>query len=128
MTSAPPGTRILIVDDEPQIRSFMADALGLFGYDVGAAADSDEAFALMSRTRFDLVVSDLRLPGLRGCDFAERVRRIDPTLPVIMLTGSSPDDAELRRVREAGIAVLLKPIQLPQLQTAVGQALAGRTA
>ena len=128
MTSPQPGSRILIVDDEPEIRSFMRDALGAFGYQVGAAGDADEAFALVARTRFDLVMSDLRLPGLRGWDFAARLRSIDPVLPLIMLTGSAPDDDDLRRIREAGIAVLYKPVQLPQLQTALTDALAGRCA
>jgi len=119
MTSKQP--RILIVDDEPEIRSFMSDALDVFGYQVGAASNADEAFALIARTRFDLVMSDLRLPGLRGWDFAAR-------LPLIVLTGSAPDDEDLCRVREAGIAVLHKPIPLPQLETAVTAALGGRAA
>ncbi len=120
--------RILIVDDEPEIRSFMSDALDVFGYQVGAASNADEAFALIARTRFDLVMSDLRLPGLRGWDFAARLRSIDPVLPLIMLTGSAPDDDDLNRVREAGIAVLHKPVPLPQLETALTEALGGRAA
>lgn len=128
MTSQQAEPRILVVDDEPEVRSFMSDALGTFGYQVGAARDADEAFALVARSRFDLVVSDLRLPGLGGWDFAARLRSIDPVLPLIMLTGSAPGDDDLRRVREAGITVLHKPVQLPQLQTALTEALGGRCA
>jgi len=128
MTSRQPGPFILIVDDEPEIRSFMSDALDVFGYQVGAARDADEAFALIARTRFDLVMSDLRLPGLRGWDFAAKLRSIDPVLPLIMLTGSAPDDDDLCRVREAGIAVLHKPVPLPQLETALAEALSRRAA
>src|SRR5947208_7566606 len=123
MTSKQP--RILIVDDQPEIRSFLSDALDVFGYQVGAAGNADEAFALIARTRFDLVMSDLRLPGLRGLDFAAKLRSIDPVLPLIMLTGSAPDDDDLCRVREAGIAVLHKPVPLPQLETALAEALSG---
>jgi CheY-like chemotaxis protein len=126
MASQQPGPRILVVDDEPEIRSFMSDALSAFGYEVGAAGDADEAFALVARMRFDLVMSDLRLPGLRGCDFVARLREVAPLLPLIMLTGSAPEDDELRRVREAGIAVLHKPVQLPQLQTALTEVLGRR--
>jgi CheY-like chemotaxis protein len=118
--------RILIVDDEPEIRAFMSDALGVFGYDVGAAADADEAFKLVARTRFDLVLSDLRLPGLRGWDFVTRLRSVEPVPAVIMMTGSAPDDDDLRQVRDAGITVLHKPVQLPQLQTAVSDTLGRR--
>jgi CheY-like chemotaxis protein len=112
-------SRILIVDDEPEIRAFMSDALGVFGYEVDAAADADEAFTLAARTPFDLILSDLRLPGLRGWDFVSRLRSVEPAPAIIMMTGSAPDNDDLRRVRDAGITVLHKPVQLPQLQTAV---------
>jgi CheY-like chemotaxis protein len=128
MTSQQPGRRILVVDDEPEVRSFMSDALDVFGYEVGAAGDVDEAFSLFARTRFDLVMSDLCLPGLTGWELVTRLRGIDPVLPLIMLTGSAPEDDALRRVRDAGIAVLHKPVHLPQLQTAVAEALGGRSA
>ena len=128
MMSQASATRILVVDDEPEIRAFMSDALGMFGYQVIAAADADEAFASMAQTRFDLVISDLRLPGLRGYDLVVGLRHVDPALRVIMLTGSVPEDDDLRGVREAGIAVLHKPVQLPQLQRAVAEALRERAA
>jgi CheY-like chemotaxis protein len=123
-----PASRILIVDDEPEIRSFMSDALVAFGYEVGSAGNADEALDLVARSRFDLVVSDLRLPGSTGSTFAARLRRLAPALPLIMLTGSAPDDHDLREVREAGIAVLHKPVQLPQLHSALSEALATRCA
>jgi CheY-like chemotaxis protein len=116
-------SRILIVDDEPEIRAFMSDALGVFGHDVGAAADADEAFKLVRHIPFDLVLSDLRLPGLRGWDFVSRLRSVEPAPAIIMMTGSAPDDDDLRQVRDAGITVLYKPVQLPQLQTAVSATL-----
>ena len=119
-------SRILIVDDEPEIRAFMSDALGVFGYEVDAAADADEAFTLAARTPFDLVLSDLRLPGLRGWDFVSRLRSVEPAPAIIMMTGSAPDNDDLRRVRDAGITVLHKPVPLPQLQTAVSTTLARR--
>jgi CheY-like chemotaxis protein len=123
MTTSAASRRILVVDDEPEIRSFMGDALAVFGYDVAAAGDAEEAFKLVAHTRFDLVMSDLRLPGLRGWDFVAKLRSIDRAVPLVMLTGSAPDDEDLRRVREAGIAVLHKPVQLPQLQTALTKAM-----
>jgi len=128
MTSRQSAPRVLIVDDEPEIRAFMSDALDIFGYQVGAAGDADEALALVSRDRFDLVMSDLRLPGLTGWDFVTRLRSLDPVMRLIMLTGSAPEDDDLKRVRAAGIPVLHKPVQLPQLQTALSAALAERGA
>ena len=128
MTLQEVGPHVLIVDDQPEIRSFMSDALGAFGYQVGAAGGADEAFDLVARTRFDLVISDLRLPGVAGLEFVIRLRDINAAVPLIMLTGSAPQDDDLRQVRDAGIAVLHKPIQLPQLRIALNQALGGRGA
>jgi two-component system, NtrC family, response regulator PilR len=124
MTSRQSAPRVLIVDDEPEVRAFMSDALDIFGYQVGAAGNADEAFALVSRNRFDLVMSDLRLPGLTGWDFVTRLRSLDSAMRLIMLTGSAPEDDDLKRVQAAGIPVLHKPVQLPQLQTALSEALA----
>ena|SRR5689334_6063196 len=120
--------RILVVDDEPEVRAFVTDALAVFGYETIGAGNAEEAFAAAAGTSFDLVLSDLRLPGLRGCDFVAKLHQLAPSVPVIMLTGSSPDDADLRRVSEAGILVLHKPVRLVQLQTALGHALRGRAA
>lgn len=127
MTSQGSGHRILVVDDEPEIRSLMSEALYAFGYQVGAVGGTEEALALFAQTQYDLVMSDLRLPGLTGADFAHKLRSIDPTLPVIMLTGSAPDDDDVRRVRDAGIAILHKPIGLPQLQITLTEALGNRS-
>jgi CheY-like chemotaxis protein len=128
MMARPAAPRVLIVDDEPEIRALMTDALDLFGYQVGAAGDADEAFTLVARNRFDVVMSDLRLPGLTGWDLVTKLRSLDPVMRLIMLTGSAPDDDDLQRVRAAGIRVLHKPVQLPQLQLALTEALAGRSA
>jgi CheY-like chemotaxis protein len=128
MMARPAAPRVLIVDDEPEIRALMTDALDLFGYQVGAAGDADEAFMLVARNRFDVVMSDLRLPGLTGWDLVTKLRSLDPVMRLIMLTGSAPDDDDLQRVRAAGIRVLHKPVQLPQLQLALTEALAGRSA
>src|SRR5437667_396458 len=108
MTSRQSAPRVLIVDDEPEIRAFMSDALDIFGYQVGAAGNADEAFALVARNRFDLVMSDLRLPGLTGWDFVTRLRTLDPVMRLILLTGSAPEDDDLERVR-ATVTTELRP-------------------
>src|SRR5207247_10947368 len=94
MTSRQSAPRVLIVDDEPEIRAFMSDALDIFGYQVGAAGNAAEAFALVARTRFDLGMSDLRLPWWTGRDFVSRAGSRDPTLRLIMVAGSVPADAD----------------------------------
>jgi DNA-binding NtrC family response regulator len=123
MSGLRPAPRILIVDDAADVRSFMTDALGALGYHVRTAAGANEALALMAHTPFNLVMCDLRLPGLGGWEFVVRLRDVDPSVAVIMLTGAASDDYDVDRIRETGIAVLHKPVTLLQLHTTVTQAL-----
>jgi CheY-like chemotaxis protein len=118
-----PAHRILVVDDTPEIRAFVSEALRTLGYEVHTASGANEALALTARTSFNLVLCDLRLPGVRGLELVERLRRLDPDRAVIILTGVSSDDPDVRRLREGATAVLHKPVQLAQLQTAVAEAL-----
>jgi CheY-like chemotaxis protein len=118
-----PAHRILVVDDTPEVRAFVSEALRALGYEVHTASGANEALALTARTSFNLVLCDLRLPGVRGLELVERLRRLDPDRAVIILTGVSSDDPDVRRLREGGIAVLHKPVQLAQLQTTVAEAL-----
>jgi two-component system, NtrC family, response regulator HydG len=114
---------ILIVDDAPEVRAFLSEALRTLGYEVHAASGANEALALAARTPFNLVLCDLRLPGVRGLELVESLRGLDPDRAVIILTGVSSDDPDVRRLREGGTAVLHKPVRLAQLQTAVAKAL-----
>jgi DNA-binding NtrC family response regulator len=118
---APP--RILVVDDQSGVRAFVSEALVRLGYEVRTAAGANEALALMARTQFKVVVCDLRLPGVRGVELVERLRRLDPNVTIIILTGVSSDDHDVCRLREGGIAVLHKPVQLTQLNTTIAEAL-----
>jgi CheY-like chemotaxis protein len=118
-----PAHRILVVDDTPEVRAFVSEALRALGYEVHTASGANEALALTARSSFNLVLCDLRLPGVRGLELVERLRRLDPDRAVIILTGVSSDDPDVRRLREGGIAVLHKPVQLAQLQTTVAEAL-----
>ena len=115
--------RVLIVDDTPEVRAFVSEALRTLGYEVHTAAAADEALALTARTPFNLVVCDLRLPGVRGLELVSRLRDLDPDVAVIVLTGVASDEYDIRRLREGAIAVLHKPVQLAQLQTTVAEAL-----
>jgi len=115
--------RILVVDDVREVRAFVSEALRTLGYEVHTAAGANEALVLMARTQFKLILCDLRLPGVRGLELVERLRRLDPNVAVIILTGVSSDDYDVCRLREGGIAVLHKPVQLAQMNTTIAAAL-----
>ena len=78
-----------MIDDGPAVREIECECLSLLGYDVEAARDGADGLARLARERFDLVVTDLRMPHLDGWDVLESARAITPGMPVIMETTSA---------------------------------------
>ena len=115
--------RLLVIDDEPAMRETVCELLRFLGYDVEAAQDEADGLARLARERFDLVVTDLRMPHLDGWDVLESARAITPGMPVIMVTGAAEDE-DLERARAHGVRVVSKPLTLQELKAAVRDALA----
>jgi CheY-like chemotaxis protein len=114
--------RILLVDDEAVVRDLVADMLTFLGCDVDRAAGAREGIDLFGRSHYDLVVTDLSMPGLTGWDVIAAVRRHDAERGVILTTGT-PIELERERAREARVTVLPKPFHLAALREAVEHAL-----
>jgi len=117
------AARLLVIDDEPAVREVSCECLSLLGYDVEAAQDGADGLARLARERFDLVVTDLRMPHLDGWDVLDSARAIAPGIPVIMVTGAAEDE-DLERARAQGVRLLAKPFTLQELKAAVRDALA----
>jgi CheY-like chemotaxis protein len=118
--------RVLVVDDEPHVRSMLCDLLTLWGCRPVGTANGREALSRFTEGGWDLVLSDLIMPGMSGLDLVAQVRAQDASVGLIMLTASSADlDAHARRL---GFAVVRKPLPLAELETAVREALARRRA
>ena len=118
--------RVLVVEDEEPLRELVARHLEKEGYEVAEASGAEEVLIRLSRDRepFDVVLSDIHLPGLSGVDLLRLLVNQSPLRPVIMITGDS--DASLaRQALEYGAAgYLLKPFELFELEAAVRQAIA----
>ena len=115
--------RLLVIDDEAAVREVLCEFLSVLGYDVEAARDGADGLARLARERFDLVVTDLRMPLLDGWDVLESARAITPGMPVIIVTGAAEDE-DLERARAHGVRLLAKPLTLQELKAAVRDALA----
>ena len=86
-------TRILIVEDDPGVRSFLDDVLSDEGYCVETAADGRVAMEMVDRALPDLLITDLLLPGLTGWSVLARVRRQAPNLPILIISGAMTRNA-----------------------------------
>ncbi|HEY5453493.1 MAG TPA: response regulator [Polyangia bacterium] len=119
-------TRVLVVDDDADAREMLSAVLAQAGYDVDAAADGFAALAHVSRYRPDLVLTDLRMPGMTGVDLLQRIRRVHGDVPVIIATGLETWDLCTAAEAYGAVTCLIKPIDVEDLVWNIEMALAVR--
>jgi len=120
--SAP--ARILIIEDEIAIQHLLVEILRVAGHTVKAARDGQEGLALFGKEEFDVVLTDLSMPEVSGWEVARAVKKTDPRIPVILVTGWG-DHLDPQSLQESGIdLVLAKPFLAEELHSALAQAMA----
>jgi DNA-binding response OmpR family regulator len=103
--------RVLVVDDDPEVRALVSRRLQRSGYSVEEAADGEEGLAFVRKEVPDLVVTDMAMPRLDGLGLIQALHRIDPELPVIVLTGQGSLDNVIDALRDGALFdYLLKPL------------------
>ncbi len=119
------GKRILIADDEDTIRETVRDVLVGYGCRVSTVTDGEGAIDLIARQTFDLVLSDIKMPGPDGYEVFAATKDADPNTPVILTTGFGydPNHSVIRARREGLAAVLFKPFKVDQLLGEIRMAL-----
>src|SRR4029077_17803877 len=119
------GTRLLVVDFDEAIRRSAHNLLGCQGASVETARDAHEAIALMRQAPYSAALVDIRLPDLDGYEAFRRLREVQPSVPIILMTGFGWDPSHsIVKGRQEGLqAVLYKPFRADRLMEAVEQAL-----
>lgn len=108
--------RLLLVDDEPELRRVFRRTLSRAGFEVVEAADGQDALALSRQSTFDLVVSDVCMPHMNGLELLERLVREAPDLPVLFVSGST-DLMDVSTALACGaFDFLQKPVDLAELR------------
>jgi EAL domain-containing protein (putative c-di-GMP-specific phosphodiesterase class I)/ActR/RegA family two-component response regulator len=118
----PEGARVLVVDDDAPLLRAHARALTGKGYRVETAQDGAAALLAIESTSFDVILSDIDMPGMNGIQFLERVRSSDLDVPVILITGSPSVETAVRAIEQGALRYLLKPVSLDVLIKEVGAA------
>ncbi|MFP3089231.1 sigma-54 dependent transcriptional regulator [Treponema sp. TIM-1] len=118
--------KLLVVDDEKNIREGLADFLAMDGYDVETAADGDRGLKSFQKGDIDLVITDLRMPGLSGEELLKRIVSETPGIPVIVLTGHGTVENAVTAMRNGAYDFLTKPVNLDHLSLLVKRALQSR--
>jgi excisionase family DNA binding protein len=122
-SAAPARPRVLVVDDEASIRDLLAKTLALAEYDVDVAPDGRSALERMRMNPYDLLIADLKMPGMDGLAVIREAKRYKADLPVIIITGYSTESSAIEAVNLGVSGYLTKPFRVPQVLAAAAKAL-----
>ena len=116
-------TRILLAEDDDSLRGFLARALERAGYEVRSCPDGDAAIEALDDGPYDLLLTDIVMPGVDGIEVAREAAAREPTLRIMFITGFAAVALSAGSRAPEGAKVLSKPIELPRLQAALEQAM-----
>ena len=123
-TSAGTGRpRVLVVDDEGAIRDLLSKTLALAEYDVDLAPDGRTALERLRIISYDLLITDLKMPGVDGLTVIREARRLKADIPVIIITGFSTEASAIEAVNLGVSGYLTKPFRVPRVLAAAAKAL-----
>jgi len=122
--------RVLVVDDEASIRDLLAKTLALAEYQVDTAPDGASALDRLREARgaYDLMIADLRMPGMDGLTLIREVKQINANIPIIIITGFSTESSAIEAVNLGVAGYLTKPFRVPQVLAAAAKALGASAA
>ena len=116
-------SRVLVVDDESSIRELLAKTLALAEYDVDTAPDGRAALERLRLGNYDLLIADLKMPGMDGLTLIREAKRLKADIPVIIITGFSTESSAIEAVNLGVAGYLTKPFRVPQVLAAAARAL-----
>jgi CheY-like chemotaxis protein len=110
-----PGRRVLIVDDQSEVRRMLHSALETLGHDlkITEVPSGEEALLLVTRQPVDLLIADIRLPGIDGLELKDRARKRSPNMRLILITGMTDEDIRQKVAQAGADAYFFKPIEIP---------------
>lgn len=111
--------RILIVDDEPDVRMYVERALKMDGHDVTSTYDGYAAMAALREQRYDLLLTDIAMPGMDGITLSLQTERDFPDLKILLMTGYAHERQRAHNLEELAHEVLSKPFDIETLRSRV---------
>ncbi len=124
--SSHPSEKILVVDDDEDVLRFLEEALSRWGYRIDCASSVEEALKRIQFFHFDLVLMDVRLPGMTGTKAIPRIKKLDPNIEIIVITAFDSKDMALEAIGHGAYDYFTKPFTLEELEIVVRRALEKR--
>lgn len=115
--------RILVVDDDPEMRALLLDVLRNEGYEVVEAKDGTEAVLALRAREFNVILMDKNMPGPSGLDLLPGFRRVCPRSQIIMMTAFGDVPSYMEAVEKGAVEYLFKPFRMEEMKAAIAKAL-----
>ena len=115
--------KILIIDDEKSIRNTLKEILAYEGYDVSEAQDGIEGIKLAEKDKFDIILSDIKMPKMDGIEVLERLQEITPETPVVMISGHGNIETAVEAIRKGAFDYISKPLDLNRMLVTIRNAM-----
>jgi DNA-binding NtrC family response regulator len=109
------GSRVLLVDDEEKFLDVLSQRLGTRGIDADTATSGEEALTKLKKKNVDVIILDVMMPGMGGIETLKRIRKENPEVQIIMLTGRGSVDKAVEAMKEGAIDFLEKPADIEKL-------------
>src|SRR5690349_20926765 len=116
------ATKVLVVDDEANLRKVLSATLRREGYDVAVASDGEQALEVFDEGGVDVVVSDLVMPRLGGFELMKRVLERSPEVPVILITAHGTVDSAVTAIKAGAFDYVTKPFEQDELRRVIATA------
>ncbi len=113
--------KVLIIDDEKGIRSFLMRLLTMQGVEVFGAQDGTEGIEMAKSGNFDLFFIDMRMPGIDGLETFRGLRKINPNAMAVMMTGYAVEDYLIQAIKEGALGVIRKPFDIGEIKDIIGK-------
>ncbi|SLM31228.1 Response regulator receiver protein [Desulfamplus magnetovallimortis] len=107
--------KVVLIDDEEEFSSTLAERLTLRGYETQTAASGEAGLDLVSNQPFDIAILDLLMPGMSGLDTLRQIKSLTPELPVVLLTGHGSTREGMEGMRLGAFDYLMKPLDINEL-------------
>jgi DNA-binding NtrC family response regulator len=111
--------RILIIEDDEEMRSLLKDFFEEEGLETDSVNNGSEAFRKLVKESFDLIITDIRMPGLTGLDILPGIKKLHPEAPIIVITAFGTEEVHRRAIERGATAYLEKPIHFHKLKTMI---------
>jgi DNA-binding NtrC family response regulator len=118
-------TKVLVVDDDPNLTDLLVDTLVVIGYEAFAAESAKSALEILRKEPIDLVVSDINMPDMSGIELLEEIKKTNRHLPVMLITGIGSDSIRSRAYSSGADGFLAKPFRIGTIESELGRMLSG---